>query len=630
MAQTGYSPIKLYGSTTASAVPLAANLTTTAFGVELAVNAADGKLFYKDSGGVVQVLATKGSAIIGGATTQVQYNNAGTLAGSANMTFDGTSLTLASNPILSGGTANGVGYLNGSKVLTSGSALTFDGSNLGLGVTPSAWGSNYKAIESAGISTYAIAGANVNGVSIVSNAYATNAGGYLYKTTGAAAYYSVNLSQHLWFTAPSGTAGNAISFTQAMVLDASGNLSVGTTASLGRATIAGTFSVLDSGSAGYQTQISTTNGLSTINAYQAGNQSLAFNTTSAGSSTERARIDSSGNFGLGVTPSAWSGVTAFEGVRGSSLSFNQTSDQIFLTSGAYYNAGWKYATGRVPAQYGVMNGSHQWFNAPSGTAGNAITFTQAMTLDVSGNLGVGATPSAWNTAYRALQLTSGSVYASTGSPTFVSVTANAYYGASGYTRVATGLASEYTQSGGTHVWRTAGNAAAGSAITYSDYMTLSATGTFYLNTTTGSAKANIKVSSGQTYALYLDSDVSTNVDILANPNSGTWTVAPPARISFSGSGGFALGTQIEFWTKNLGTSGSGEGLRFTIAANGDVYPAQGATGMTSGFVFIPADTGAPTGTPTSRAGVVPMYFDKTNFKLYIYTPGTGWKSVTLT
>jgi hypothetical protein len=34
---------------------------------------------------------------------------------------------------LSGGTANGVTYLNGSKVVTSGSALTFDGTNLGVG-----------------------------------------------------------------------------------------------------------------------------------------------------------------------------------------------------------------------------------------------------------------------------------------------------------------------------------------------------------------------------------------------------------------------------------------------------------------------------------------------------------------
>jgi hypothetical protein len=48
----------------------------------------------------------------------------GALVDSANLTFDGTNLTLG------GGTANGVAYLNGSKVLTTGSALTFDGENL--------------------------------------------------------------------------------------------------------------------------------------------------------------------------------------------------------------------------------------------------------------------------------------------------------------------------------------------------------------------------------------------------------------------------------------------------------------------------------------------------------------------
>jgi len=93
MAQTGYTPILIYGSTTSTNVPLAAKLTTNAYGVELAINAADGKLFYKDSGGVVQVLATKATGSIGGSTTQVQYNNGGVLAGSSNLTFNGTTLT---------------------------------------------------------------------------------------------------------------------------------------------------------------------------------------------------------------------------------------------------------------------------------------------------------------------------------------------------------------------------------------------------------------------------------------------------------------------------------------------------------------------------------------------------------
>ena len=49
----------------------------------------------------------------------------------ANNYFAGVA-TLAANPILNGGTTNGLTYLDGSKSLTSGSALTFDGTNLGI------------------------------------------------------------------------------------------------------------------------------------------------------------------------------------------------------------------------------------------------------------------------------------------------------------------------------------------------------------------------------------------------------------------------------------------------------------------------------------------------------------------
>ena len=54
MAQSGYTPIQLYYSTTASAAPLAGNLANG----ELALNITDGKLYYKDNGGVVKLLAS--------------------------------------------------------------------------------------------------------------------------------------------------------------------------------------------------------------------------------------------------------------------------------------------------------------------------------------------------------------------------------------------------------------------------------------------------------------------------------------------------------------------------------------------------------------------------------------------
>jgi hypothetical protein len=91
MSQSGFTPIQNYSSATASAVPLAANLAQG----ELAINTNDGKLFYKDSSGVVQTMASKATGAIGGSTTQVQFNSSGALAGSANLTFNGTTLTSA-------------------------------------------------------------------------------------------------------------------------------------------------------------------------------------------------------------------------------------------------------------------------------------------------------------------------------------------------------------------------------------------------------------------------------------------------------------------------------------------------------------------------------------------------------
>ena len=68
MAQSGYTPIKIYSSATAAAVPLAANLVAG----ELAINTADGKLYFENSSGVVTLLASSNitSMLDGISTTQ--------------------------------------------------------------------------------------------------------------------------------------------------------------------------------------------------------------------------------------------------------------------------------------------------------------------------------------------------------------------------------------------------------------------------------------------------------------------------------------------------------------------------------------------------------------------------------
>jgi len=89
MSQAGYTPIQLYFSTTAAAVPTSGNLANG----ELAINITDGKLYYKSNAGTVTLLAgAGGTGIVAGSNTQIQFNNSGVFGASANLTFNGTVL----------------------------------------------------------------------------------------------------------------------------------------------------------------------------------------------------------------------------------------------------------------------------------------------------------------------------------------------------------------------------------------------------------------------------------------------------------------------------------------------------------------------------------------------------------
>jgi hypothetical protein len=96
-----------------------------------------------------------------------------------------------------------------------------------------------------------------------------------------------------------------------------------------------------------------------------------------------------GNFGLGVTPSAWSGLVASQ-VGNGSLSSGTSGNNALIASNAYFTGSvWRYITNGNATYYTQFNGTHGWVTAASGTAGNTISFTQAMTLDASGRLGIG-------------------------------------------------------------------------------------------------------------------------------------------------------------------------------------------------------------------------------------------------
>ena len=210
-----------------------------------------------------------------------------------------TTLSASSTVTLSGGTANGVPYLNGSKVLTSGSALVFDGTNLGIG------------------------------------------------TSSPGAQLQLNRSGTGDYT---------------------------------------TFRLSNSGASGKTYEIGV--GGNTAAAGYANN--LYFYDSTAGAL--RMVLDTSGNLGLGVTPSAWgAGYRVIQiGSSGAIWANASGGSQLLLNANSYFDgATYRYTNSSFATDYYQSSGTHVWRTAPSGTAGNAISFTQAMTLDASGNLLVG-------------------------------------------------------------------------------------------------------------------------------------------------------------------------------------------------------------------------------------------------
>jgi hypothetical protein len=221
-------------------------------------------------------------------------------------------------------------------------ATTDSSGNLGLGVTPSAsWFTGSKVFQFGAIGAMWTNGSNNTAIS--SNAVFSDASTTYLVTGQSAAYYRLFNGQHNWFTAPSGTAGNAISFTQAMTLDANGNLALGTTSaadSSARATISGISTVLLDASGSllrFNKSAGTDTGWLSNRSYSwhDGN-GLALSTQTADplrfgtNGSERARIDSSGNLLVGTTSA--------NGKLTVSASANSTPTGSFTqTSGSYNN-----------------------------------------------------------------------------------------------------------------------------------------------------------------------------------------------------------------------------------------------------------------------------------------------------
>ena len=123
--------------------------------------------------------------------------------------------------------------------------------------------------------------------------------------------------------------------------------------------------------------------------------SLTFQTNGT---TTAITVDTSQNVGIGVTPSGWATYKALQVDNGAVANYSPSQDASYL-SNAYYNGGWKYIASAYAVRYAQDGGggNHRWYSAPTGTAGNAITFTQVLGVNKGTTLALEGATSASGT-----------------------------------------------------------------------------------------------------------------------------------------------------------------------------------------------------------------------------------------
>ena len=333
-------------------------------------NAASGTLSVSRGGTGISSFGTGVATALG--------NNTNAASGLAVLNGSGSLAVGQGGTGLTSLTAGYIPYASSSSAFSF-SNLYSDGSNLGLGVTPSTWNTGVIALQSA----YGVIAGNLQ-ANIVQNANYNS--GWVYTATAAATQYQQTSGQHRWYNAPSGTANAAISFTQAMTLDASGNLGIGT----GSSTISARLDVSNSGkihigdypssygqmfiSAGVTARIQFGD-QSTSSSY-----SLAFGNGSQSSPNDLMILSGSGNLAVGLTPSSYSTGRAIEvGKAGNGMWSFAEGEMYYTTSAPYIGGGWVYGSAtKKPAMIslGESTGLVRIYTCTTtGIVGSALSWT---------------------------------------------------------------------------------------------------------------------------------------------------------------------------------------------------------------------------------------------------------------
>ena len=371
--------------TTVTLVSRALSGTTATFSGNLGVGVSS---FASWSGGTENVLQVKNASIYeyGGYETALSvnayYNSGWKYIGSNVATqFQVSSGTFTFNRSTSGTTGNAISWTPSMTINSSG--------NVGIGTSSPSQKLHIsdstavycRIISTGGGDVYLGSETNI-GVLSVSNAMALDV--------------RTNNTTRLYITSIGAVAIGATVITDPYTATGGGWQTV----QFGKGGILGAYRTDNESMTGFNTYVATDGsnkaiissiGGSAIRYYE---DRITFNTLStsgtAQTQTERMRITSAGNLGVGITPSAWGSFTALQLGGNTYNALASSNHYLNVSANTYYDGtNFRYITTNFATRYQQSDGTHLWYVGPSGTAGNTVSFSTAMVITSAGNLCIG-------------------------------------------------------------------------------------------------------------------------------------------------------------------------------------------------------------------------------------------------